>query len=157
MRLTFVFVLLLVSLGLAACAGLDAGDFLTVPTPPDVQQERGLPAKLTLNAAAAEYQAWHEDTLRNAATWKTAIDRSDHFRGVFNQFTLGALDSLGPTVAGLPILGPAAPLLAGIAGLCIKRPRDVTPEELRKQKEDSYNAGLEIGRKLAQQASGVAV
>ena len=46
------FGLVMMSLGLAACAGFDLGDMVKVKTPNTIQQTRGLPRTTTLNEAS---------------------------------------------------------------------------------------------------------
>ena len=53
--------------------------------------------------------------------------------------TRTALDDIGPSLAGVPIAGPALPALTGLAGLFIGAGR------LRKEKEASFNKGMEKG------------
>lgn len=131
--------LLLLSLALASCAGLDLGDVVKVKTPNEIQQTRGLPRSTTLNEAEAEYQAWFDDVQRTGAQWKASIDRGGEIRGLLGQLTLSAVDAVGPTVAGFPLAGPALPAVTGLVGLFIGASR------LRKEKEASYNKGLENG------------
>ena len=132
--------LLLLALVLASCAGFDLGDIVKVKTPNNIQQTTGLPATLSLNEAETEYQNWFNQTQTTGAQWKGNIEKAGELRGLFGQLTLSALDTVGPTVAGLPVLGPALPALTGIVGLFIGSGR------LRKEKEASFNKGLEKGR-----------
>lgn len=131
--------LVLLTLALAACAGLDFGDIVKVKTPNEIQQTRGLPRATTLNEAEAEYQAWFDDVQRTGAQWKASIERGGEIRGLLGQLTLSALDEVGPTLAGVPVAGPALPALTGLVGLFIGAGR------LRKEKEASFNKGLEKG------------
>lgn len=139
-HLAFGFGVVMLSLGLGACAGFDLGDVVKVKTPSGIQQTRGLPRTTTLNEAEAEYRAWFEDTQRVGAQWKASIERGGEIRGLLGQITLSALDDFGPTLAGVPIAGPALPALTGLAGLFIGAGR------LRKEKEASFNKGLKEGR-----------
>lgn len=134
---------LLVSLVLAACAGFDLGDVVRVRTPNTIQQTTGLPSALSLNEAEVEYQNWFNQVQTTGAQWKSNIQRAGEVRGLLGQLTLSALDTVGPTVAGVPVLGPALPALTGIVGLFIGSGR------LRKEKEASFNKGLEKGSDLA--------
>jgi len=133
------FGLVMVTLGLAACAGFDLGDVVKVKTPNEIQQTRGLPSTTSLNEAETEYRAWFDDVQRTGAQWKASIDRGGEIRGLLGQLTLTALDDIGPSLAGVPIAGPALPALTGLAGLFIGAGR------LRKEKEASFNKGLEKG------------
>ena len=136
MKIAYVVVLFLIAIILAACAGADLGDVVRVKTPPAIQQQKGLASSTTLNEAQSEYQAWHEEVKRVGAQWKTNIEKGNEIRATLGQLTLSALDTAGPTLAGIPVLGPALPALTGLAGMFIGGRR------LRKEKEDSYNAGL---------------
>jgi hypothetical protein len=132
--------LLLLALVLASCAGFDLGDIVKVKTPNNIQQTTGLPSTLSLNEAETEYQNWFNGTQTTGAQWKSSIEKAGELRGLFSQLTLSALDTVGPTVAGLPVLGPALPALTGIVGLFLGSGR------LRKEKEASFNKGMEKGR-----------
>jgi hypothetical protein len=138
-HLVFGFGLVMVSLALAACAGFDLGDVVKVKTPNEIQQTRGLPSTTSLNEAETEYRAWFDDVQRTGAQWKAGIERGGEIRGLLGQLTLTALDDVGPALAGVPIAGPALPALTGLAGLFIGAGR------LRKEKEASFNKGLEKG------------
>ena len=146
-HLAFGFGVVMLSLGLGACAGFDLGDVVKVKTPSGIQQTRGLPRTTTLNEAEAEYRAWFEDTQRVGAQWKASIERGGEIRGLLGQITLSALDDFGPTLAGVPIAGPALPALTGLAGLFIGAGR------LRKEKEASFNKGLKEGSSIAMPSS----
>ncbi len=135
--------LALLALVLASCAGFDLGDIVKVKTPNSIQQTTGLPSKLSLNEAETEYQNWYAETQTTGAQWKGNIEKAGEIRGLLGQLTLSALDSIGPTVAGLPLLGPALPALTGIVGLFVGSGR------LRKEKEASFNKGLERGTEFA--------
>ncbi|NBQ50593.1 MAG: hypothetical protein EBY40_07690 [Marivivens sp.] len=66
----------------------------------------------------------------------------------------GGLQVLGEQVGAWA--GPFAPLLMLFAGYKTKRRGDMTPDEAKaaaaKEKEDSYNAGLQAGQELAKRA-----
>ncbi|MFW5679525.1 MAG: hypothetical protein ACOC3D_04620 [Pseudomonadota bacterium] len=135
--------IVLVSAVIAGCAGLDLGDIVQSRTPPDIQQQTGLPAKLPLNEAQVQYQAWYEDVQRAGTQWKNSIERSAEIRAMLGQLTMQGMENLGPTLAGVPVLGPAVPaatgLLAYILGVSGRG----------KEKEKSYNAGLKKGQEMS--------
>lgn len=138
----FGVVLLLVSGMMAAVSGCDVGDLVSVKTPPKIQQTTGLPSKLTLNESQLEYQDWFQSVQSQGAQWKNSIEKGNEVKNVINQLTMDALDTIGPSIGGIPMLGPAIPLVAGLVGLTLRRPGDVSKDALRKEKEDSFNAGL---------------
>lgn len=139
----FLAVVLLLSVGLGAVSGCEAGDYVQVKTPRGIQESEGLPARMSLNEAEDEYRAWVEDVQRQSARWKADIEKGDEIRGILNQLLLTGLDEIGPTIAGLPVAGPALPALTALAGLFIGR------SPVRKEKEKSFNKGLERGESLA--------
>ena len=128
------------TLSLAACAGFDLGDVVRVKTPHAIQQQTGLPTTVTLNEAEVEYQAWYTDVQRSGARWKTNIERGNEVRALLSQISLSALDDVGPTLAGVPVLGPALPALTGLLGLFLGAGK------LRKEKEASFNEGMKRAR-----------
>lgn len=136
----FTVAIMLMCASLAACAGFDLGDLVRVRTPNAIQQQTGLPATTTLNEAEAEYQAWYADVQRAGTQWKGHIERGNEVRALLNQITLTALDEVGPTLAGVPVLGPSLPVISGLLGLFLGSGR------LRKEKEASFNKGLERGQ-----------
>jgi pSer/pThr/pTyr-binding forkhead associated (FHA) protein len=90
-----------------SCAGLDLGDIVKVKTPNTIQQTTrggGLPSTLSLNEAEVEYQNWFNLTQTTGAQWKGNIEKAGEIRGLLGQLTLSALDTVGPTVAGLPVI-----------------------------------------------------
>lgn len=146
--LAYAFGLVMLTLALAACAGFDLGDIVKVKTPNAIQQTTGLPSRVSLNEAEAEYRAWFEDAQRTGSQWKASIERAGEIRGMLGQLTLSALDEVGPTLAGVPVVGPALPALTGIVGLFLGSGR------LRKEKEASFNKGLKEGKTLNGDAAG---
>ncbi len=139
-HIAYIFALVMITLSLGACSGFDLGDIVRVKTPNTIQQTKGLPSTVTLNEAEAEYRAWFEETQRTGSQWKSNIERAGEIRGIFSQLTLSALDQVGPTVAGVPMLGPALPAMTGLVGLFLGTGR------LRKEKEASFNKGMKEGR-----------
>ena len=136
----YIFALVMVTLTLGACSGFDLGDIVRVKTPNTIQQTKGLPSTVTLNEAEAEYRAWFAETQRTGSQWKSNIERAGEIRGIFSQLTLSTLDQVGPTVAGIPMIGPALPAMTGLVGLFLGTGR------LRKEKEASFNKGMKEGR-----------
>lgn len=133
---------LLVGALFAGCAGLDLGDIVHVKTPHTIQQQTGLPAKITLNEAEAEYRIWFR-TIRDTGTqWQANIEKGNEIRGLLGQLTLNALDDLGPIIAGVPVLGASLPVLTGLIGIFLGTSGKA------KGKQDSYNAGIKKAKEI---------
>ena len=143
-RIIFITILVCAAFLMAACAGFDLGDVIQARTPNRVQQTEGLPSSMSLNESEVEYQTWLTDTQRTGTQWKNNLERANQTRAVLNQLTLSALDEFGPAIAGVPVLGPALPLLAGLIGLTFRRPGDVNQQTLRKEKEASFRKALSL-------------
>ena len=90
---------------LASCAGLDLGDIVKVKTPNTIQQTTGLPSTLSLNEAEVEYQNWFNLTQTTGRAVEGQHREGRRDPRLLGQLTLSALDTVGPTVAGLPVLG----------------------------------------------------
>lgn len=142
-----VFGVLLVCSILGALAGCDLGDVIKAKTPNGIQQREGMPAAMSLNDAVYEYQQWYNRTQADGAAWKANIDRADEIRGLLGNLAMTGLNDLGPEVAGVPIIGPSFTGLLALGGYFLGTGR------LRKEKEKSYNAGLETGADTATRAA----
>ncbi len=139
--LIFLFVITFLVLGLLSFAGCDMGDMIHVKTPNTIQQQTGLASNISLNEAESEYQLWYQHMQTAGSQWKSNIEHANEIRNMVNQLSLSALDEIGPTVAGVPILGPMLPAASGLLGLFLGSGK------LRKEKEASFNKGLDEGRK----------
>jgi len=133
------FCVFMLSLSLASCAGLQVGDLVKSRIPHEIQKTTGLPSETSLNESISEYQAWYDDVQRSGAEWRANIERSDEIRSLLNQLTMSAINEMGPSIAGVPILGPALPMLTGLVGMFLGQGR------LRREKEASFNKGLRTG------------
>lgn len=139
---------LLIGVGcLFTACGMNFGDIVHAKTPTTIQQQTGLPSSLSLNEANSEYQAWLDDTKRAGTEWKERIESADAVAGALGQLTMSGLDQIGPTLGGVPVLGPMLPGLTGLIGLFVGR------SKLNKEKEASFNKGLEKGAEAATAAT----
>lgn len=133
-----------------ACTDLrDSKLFPVGPTPPPAGVDISVPVEPeTIN------QAWRSVAdFRYAAN--TYIDRRNEdiskaeqkvaFIEGFGSAGLSAISETAGTWAG-----PFAPLVTLGLGYLVKRRNDKTPDEYRKAKEDSYNAGIEAGKALVE-------
>lgn len=143
----FFVALLAISSVLMACAGMDFGDIVQVETPVELQRDKGYPKRMSLNDSRELYQADLEDHARNMATWKGNIESGDQFAGILTQLTLQQINDAGPAIAGVPVLGPAMPIVTGLAAWWLQGIRT------QREKRDSYNKGLKVGANTATQAA----
>lgn len=132
-----------VALALAACAGLDFGNFVKVPTPAGIAQDEGLPRKMGLKEASLQYQIWYEKVKAEGEQWKANIETGDQVAGMLSQLSLQGLNQLGPALGGVPVAGPTLVGLLGVGAFVLGR------MPLRKEKEASFNSGLKKGAEAA--------
>lgn len=147
-RALFIAAIVLVSLSIAVVGGCNAGDVVQVKTPPSLVADQELPASMSLNEATQSFEHWLTGVETSAIAWTASIERGEQVRQTIEQIATVGLGELAPNLAGVPILGPAVPLLAGLGGLFLKRPSDVSQAALRSEKESSYNAGLKRAREM---------
>ena len=143
---TVIGCVVVVALTLAACAGFDFGNFVKVPTPAGIAQDEGLPRKMGLKEASLQYQIWYEKVKAEGEQWKANIETGDQVAGMLSQLSLQGLNQLGPSLGGVPVAGPTLVGLLGIGGYLLGR------APLRKEKEASFNKGLEKGAEAASTA-----
>ena len=134
------------ALALFALNGCNLKSAIVVDVPPGVASSIGLelPAKLTqADQIAAD---WDSFVNRNTRMLGSAIsDADDRYVALKSLTDLG----LQAAAAGTSTLPGGALLLSGLTlmgGLFIPKPGAAT--QLRQEKEDSYNAGLERGQEL---------
>lgn len=144
---------------LFAVAGLtvactDLRDHITVPPTPGLPAEiaAGTDESLTINEAKREVEVVVQDTARWVSWREQDIAKREQLVAFIEGFASAGFDALAGELGA--VVGPFAPLVTLLGGYFIKRKGDKTPDELRQEKEDSYNAGLEAGRLLAAGLNG---
>jgi len=128
---------------LPACVGqiIDAD-------PPSGAAARQLAPSMKLDESIRAYNAYVRQETAFFESWeaniKEAEDKAAMWTGVFAQFTSPeALVAYGLN----PASGAITAALFG-AGLFFRRPGDVPPQKLSKEKEASYNAGIDKAKSL---------
>ena len=131
-----------------ACNVIDLEDsplFSVDPTPGSPVEVADEP--LTIKDADRELKA-ATDAFVRWQTWRNADIADEKNKVAFVEgFAEGMAPFVGEQIAA--VAGPFAPLATLLIGYATKRRKDRSPDEVMKEKEDSYNAGLEAGRKLA--------
>lgn len=140
-----------------AAAGIAVGcvdlrDHLTVePTAtPNVEILQPSPEPLTITEAKREVEVVVDSTARWVEWREQDIAKREQLVAFIEGFTASGLTAVSESAGTWA--GPFAPLVTLGLGYLIKRRGDKTPEDYRKAKEDSYNAGLEFGKTLAEAA-----
>jgi len=129
-----------------AVACVDLRDHKTVPDtekPASIQGDSD-PDPLTINEAKREVQVIVDDTNR-WIEWRNADIAKEEAKVAFIEGAVsGGLESVAGTIGAAA--GPFAPLAALLIGYATKRRRDMTPGQVAKEKQDSFNKGHEVGR-----------
>ena len=131
---------------------VDLRDYVTVPDTsgaPDIASTDGDPA--TINEANRDLEVFAADSARYIAWRQADIAKREQIVGFIEGFASSGLNTLGETAGTWA--GPFAPLVALSLGYLKRRKGDRTPEEVREEKEASYNAG----REAAEAAFGIIV
>ena len=151
-RTIFLVVLLVIGCSWATARGFNLGDIIEVKTPIELQEAYGLSRKMTLNDSRKAYKRWSDEIQYVGAEWRGDIDGGAEVEGFLDNLTMKAFDYVGPTVMGIPVVGPLLFPLVGYIGMRIKRKGDSTPEQLNEQKESSYNKGVGVAEALLKSA-----
>lgn len=165
----YAFAISFAVIGILPACGIDLRDYRTVDTPaaPGDIADAGEAQTLTINQAwqhledsDASYLKWRERYAEEIAKREAPIA---FIEGVF---TVGLTTLIGE--AG-ELAGPFAPLVTLLGGMALKRRKDSTPDqveverkrlqlkhadELRRAKQDSYNAGIEVGKTIIESVKG---
>mgnify|MGYP003650731598 CR=1 FL=1 len=128
-----------------AVSGCSLDDMVKVSVPKSVAQATGVEEQVSLSSVDLVWDDWEAYVVRNTNAFQSADDRARERLATLNSLTgigIGALESSIP--GGAPLGGIALSALTLMTGLFLKRPG--TDRAVNREKEDSYNAGLAIGR-----------
>ena len=123
------------------------GDFVQVKTPTGAV-DSGVPSTLPYNDSIPEYEEYLTSQQLIIDSWSARIGAAEEKIAFWNS-AIGALttpESLA--LFGLNPVGGASMAAVFLGGLLIKRPRDVTPTQHAQGKNDSFNKGQEIAKKI---------
>jgi len=147
---TFAGLALVFVLFCAVAQGCDLQKMIAFTPPVEVVQAIDLPeGKLTLADSAKVWTDWEYFVKSNTEALKIAVDDANQryaFVSSLIDMGLGAASSFAPAFPGGAIV---LSLLTGAAGVMVKKPG--TDAVIAKEKEDSYNAGIELGKKIAEE------
>tara|TARA_R110001632_G_scaffold127001_1_gene240750 strand:- start:40 stop:558 length:519 start_codon:yes stop_codon:yes gene_type:complete len=138
----------LILLGVVSgAAGCSLQDFIKVDVPEDVQLVTDAPVQISLADAQFIWDEWEGFVDRNTNELAIAIgDAEQRYQTLSNVTSMGieALTVQAGQIPGGAILVTGLSLLTG---LFLKKPG--TDKVVAGEKENSYNAGIESGKKLA--------
>lgn len=132
---------------LLALQGCDLRSAITVEVPPAVGSVAGYEGTIKLAQADQVVSAWRGYVERNTQALEAAISDAEERYTALRSLTELGLQAASTAAAPLP---GGALILSGLSllgGLFIPKPG--SQEQLRREKEDSYNAGLDRGREMA--------
>jgi len=127
-------------------AGCNLGDIIRTKVPPAAQKSEMLPKTLTLNESQVEFDRYLHNVAITSDQWTESIENSLALRALLQDIAMTELSPERLAVMGIPMGGPAALLLTFGLGTFLKRPGDVTQKDAAREKEKSFNAGLDKGK-----------
>lgn len=116
--------------------GCELADIVKVQVPLELQKGLGMPSKVTLSDSDRYFQSWAAAGERYAKNIEGGWQVVGAIQGLYDTGILAAQQAF-------PGAQLAFPLLTLVAGIFIKGPGT------SKEKQKSYNKGLEVGRNLA--------
>jgi hypothetical protein len=138
-----VLTLLLVS-AIAAC---DIDDVIRVKVPEGVAKSIEVEESITLAESDVAWDEWLAWVERQSSRFATEIDRGNEIAGVLRSLTETGIQIGQEAAATLPGGALLTSGMALLGGLFLRRPGDAKREQ--REKEASYNAGLEKGQMIA--------
>jgi hypothetical protein len=131
-----------------AAAGCQVSDLITVDVPTDVKEAVGVDGRVSLTQIPDVWDDWQDYVEKNTKRLESSTERSYELLGFINSATDVAIGAAEGAASSFPGGALLVGLLSGAAGLYMKKPG--TDRAIAKEKEASYNAGMEKARALAQ-------
>jgi len=129
-----------------AAAGCQVGDLIKVNVPSEVKEAVGVEGDVTLTEVPIVWEDWDQFVKRNTDRFESQTKKSYELLGFINTATDIAIASAESAAPAFPGGAIVFGLLAGTAGLFMKKPG--ADKVLAKEKEDSYNAGIKRAEDL---------
>ncbi len=127
--------------------GCDLQKMIDVDVPRDVQKSIGSEETISLADSTYEWNRWQDWVSTNSEAFARNIDAGNERVALIESITalgIGALGEVSTTFPGGAVVFSGLSLLAG---WFLKKPG--TDKVVAKEKEDSYNAGIEKGKTIA--------
>ena len=129
-----------------AASGCQVSDLIKVNVPSEVKEAVGVEGDVTLTDAPVVWEDWNQYVKKNTDRFESETKKSYELLGFINTATDIAISSAEAAAPAFPGGAIVFGLLAGTAGLFMKKPG--TDKVLAKEKEDSYNAGMKKAKDL---------
>lgn len=130
--------------------GCNVQSWVPFHPPVEVAQALDLPeGKMTLAEADKVWKDWGYYVSSNTEALKVAVEDSNRMYDFISSMLntgLGVIQGAAPSFPGGALI---LSLIAGGGGLLMKRPGE--DKRVAAEKEDSYNAGIEVGKKIAEE------
>lgn len=143
---TTVIAIVLLFAALAVLQGCNLASFVKVDVPPAIIAATDSPDPVTLDNVNIVWEDWKRYVESNTNKFEYSIKNAEERYAVLQQLTDIGLRSIEGEASGIP---GGTILLSGLsllAGIFLKRPGE--DARVAKEKEDSYNKGLEVGSSI---------
>jgi hypothetical protein len=122
-------------------------DIIKVDTPPAAVEE-GYPASIPLSEVGISIEAYTMEKQQIILTWQKSAEVAEEKAAYWSSMLGAVISPEGLTALGLNPAGGAAASLLYFFGLMTRKPGDASPQIVAKEKESSYNAGLDKGKEI---------
>ena len=128
-------------------------DLIKVKVPEDVKSAIDIEGDVTLTQIPDVWDDWQGFVKKNTMRLEAETEQAFELLGFINSATDLAITAAGNAAPAFPGGAILIGLLGGAAGLFLKKPG--TDRAIAKEKEASYNAGMEKARELAAMIPGM--
>jgi len=142
-----------VAISLFALSGCQIGDLVQANVPQSVRKVVPSEPRVSYNDAKIVYADWRASVERTAEQFQSELDRKAELVSLLSTLTNDALTAGIPVLESLPGGGLFATGLVGFGAWFLRSPG--TTSRIAKEKEASFNKGLERGRTTGQPVSSV--
>jgi len=132
------------ALALFALSGCQVGDLVQASVPQSVRRIVPSEPRVSFNEAKVVYADWRASVERTAEQFQQELDRKAELVSLLSSLTNDAMLAGVPVLESLPGGGLLTTGLVGLGAWFLRSPG--TESRLRKEKEASFNKGLEEGR-----------
>jgi len=141
---TLVAIGVAMAIAVVALSGCQIGDLVQTDVPPSVRKVVPAEPRVSFNDAKVVYADWRASVERTAERFQAELDRKAELVSLLSSLTNDALLAGAPVLEQLPGGGLLTTGLVGLGAWFLRAPG--TESRVRKEKEASFNKGLEKAR-----------